>query len=390
MFGIYTCAYAVVAPLLGRASDARGRRTSVRLGAGAFALLACALAAVIRLEPTGIAGAPRVVLHPAAPGGLRAWTYSAVAGFALANAAFWPALQARLGDRAPSAAALARSVRRFNIGWTAGKACGFLVAGLLFAYAPSACLPLAAGCAGLVLLCALADRAGAQAASAGSPPPEHRASERPPRAMRRAYLLAALLANLVLWGSLATLKGLAPKLGAHLGLGPRATGCLLFAALVAQGLAFAGLGSARRWAYRPGLLRLAAPSAALGLGFWLLAGQLGGGSALVFASALLGAALVGSAQAVTYAASVFYSLDYDEHRGLRTGIHEAVLGLGGGLEVLGGALADATAWDGAPLLFMSSGAALGALGVAWLLRPRAGGVSANSEGLGALCAGEEG
>ena len=35
--------------------------------------------------------------------------------------------------------------------------------------------------------------------------------------------------------------------------------------------------------------------------------------------------IVGLAQAVTYAASVFYSLDHDEKRGMRTGIHEAVL-----------------------------------------------------------------
>jgi hypothetical protein len=57
---------------------------------------------------------------------------------------------------------------------------------------------------------------------------------------------------------------------------------------------------------------------------------------------LLGALLVGLAQGVTYACSVFYSLDYDQRRGLRTGIHERVLALGGALPLAGGALADAS------------------------------------------------
>jgi hypothetical protein len=164
----------------------------------------------------------------------------------------------------------------------------------------------------------------------------------------------------------ATLKGLAPKLGDHLGVGAGEMGALLFLTLVAQGVGFFALGSSERWGYRRATLLAAVPAAVLGLGLWLLAGRLDG--VLVLAVAGLGALAVGAAQAVTYAASVFYSIDYDERRGLRTGIHEAVLGIGGGLEILGGILADATGRPDAPLLLMIGLGLVASAGGVWLLR----------------------
>ena len=89
--------------------------------------------------------------------------------------------------------------------------------------------------------------------------------------------------------------------------------------------------------------------------------------------ALPAALMIGGAQAITYAASVYYSLDYDERRGLRTGIHEAVLAAGGCLPILGGWLADRSGEDLASLwLMVAIGGAL-SLGVVLLLAraPRA-------------------
>jgi MFS family permease len=191
----------------------------------------------------------------------------------------------------------------------------------------------------------------------------------PVRETKRSFLVAALISNLVLWGSLATLKALAPKLGESLGVGALATGSLLFLALSAQGAGFFLLGNSKRWTYRVGTLLAAVPAALAGLALVYVAGaQSLGPVALGLVAAGAGAVVIGGAQAVTYTASVFYSLDYDTKRGLRTGIHEAVLALGGSLPIVGGALADASGNLQAPLLFMGAICVLGALAVGWNLR----------------------
>jgi MFS family permease len=361
VFGIYTLAYAVLAPLLGRASDARGRRRSVLAGSALFALIALALWALIALTPSvdGTRVAARV-----GPLGVRGWAYLGIAGLAVANALFWPALQAQIGDRERDPEALGLAIRRFNVAWTTGKGGGFLAAGFLFAWAPGSCLPVGAAAGALVFLCLFFDR---RDPVPQTPLTEAKRVNPKPVSLKRAFLLAALLANLVLWGSLATLKGLAPKLGALLAVGAPETGGVLFLALTAQGVGFALLGAADRWAYRPLLLAAALPVAGLGLTLVVLAGKAqGSGWTLLLAGA--GVVGIGLAQAVTYAGSVFYSLDYDERRGVRAGIHEAVLGLGGGLSILGGVLADETGFLEAPLLLMVAIAVVGAFGVWWLLR----------------------
>lgn len=356
VFGIYTLAYAAIAPWLGGASDAQGRQRSVLEGAVVFTSVALALSAGITVQalPQGL-----TVLARIEPLGVKASAYLGIACLALSSGLFWPAFQARIGDRERDPEALGRAIRSFNIGWTSGKASGFLAAGFLFHAAPQACLPVSAGCGFLICLLVLVD--GAPRATGGAAPlppaPEEPRPSTTPQAIKRRYLLAALVANFALWGALATLKGLAPKLGEALHLSVQETGVFLFAALGAQGAGFFLLGGAERWAYRPAVLATAVPTAIGGLLLLFVAGGL--------PLALLGAVLIGLAQAVTYAASVFYSLDYDERRGFRTGIHEAVLGVGGALPILGGFAADATGELRAPLVFMAGVALLAAGLVAW-------------------------
>jgi MFS family permease len=153
VFGVYTVSYALIAPVLGRASDADGRRRSVVVGAGLFLLASLALAAVFELDASGGDLAVRLRV----PGSPRGWAYGAVALFALSNAFFWPAFQARIGDREGDPEALGRAIRAFNVGWTSGKATGFLAAGVLFQAAPEACFPVAAAAAGLVLACVVVE-----------------------------------------------------------------------------------------------------------------------------------------------------------------------------------------------------------------------------------------
>lgn len=367
VFGTYTVAYAAIVPWLGRATDRSSRRGSLIAGSGLFLLTSLFLAGALELTPAAAGGLADVRLRFPVPGGVSAVVYASMAAYALANALFWPALQARIGDCEPDPAALVRAIRRFNVGWTAGKALGFLVGGLLLQHLASGSLAVVGAAAALVLVSVAVRPRPAPATTGGdtsaAAPPAAAPVDRP-RAEKRAFLLAGLVANFVLWGSLATVKALAPKLGEALGLDAFQTGALVFAALVAQGVGFVALDRATRWAYRPHLLVAAAPASALGLA--LVYGADG------FAVALLGVVLVGLGQAVTYTASVFYSLAYDGRRGLRTGIHEAVLGAGGALPILGGQVADLTGDLRAPLAVVGVASVVAAIGVAWLLFGGAG------------------
>ncbi|MBL4849250.1 MAG: hypothetical protein JKY65_27300, partial [Planctomycetes bacterium] len=206
-----------------------------------------------------------------------------------------------------------------------------------------------------VVACALFDRRPEATATGGASEPTR---SDVPEGRKGAFLLAALLANFALWGAVSTLKGLAPTLADGWKLDPRQTGFLLAVMLAAQGFGFLALQSGR-WTYRPRLLAIALPVACSGLVGLIYARGL--------ALALPAALMIGWAQAVTYAASVYYSLDYDERRGLRTGIHEAVLAGGGCLPILGGWLADTSGNSLASLwLMLALGSAL-ALGVGGLL-----------------------
>lgn len=356
VFGIYNLAYVVLAPLLGRWSD-RHRIPALLIGAGIYALSYSALSGAFLFEGAAVR------LRGDAPIALAC--YGGMAALALSNALYWPAFQARLADREEDPVALEGALRLFNLAWTSGKALGFLTGGLLFTLAPGACLWLVAAAGWTVVGCTLLDaRWGAapapasEGSDAADAPPKKPSRTSVPQARKRAFLLAALLSNLALWAAVSTLKGLAPTLAHGWGIGVTQTGVLLAATLGAQGLGFLLLQSGR-WPYRPALLLSAAPVACLGLVGLTFAHGLG--------LALPAALAIGWAQAVTYAASVYYSLDYDERRGLRTGIHEAVLALGGTVPILGGYLSDRSGDELAPL-WLAIGIGVGAaLLAAWLL-----------------------
>lgn len=367
VFGIYNLAYVVLAPLLGRWSD-RHRLPALLLGAGIYALSYSLLGGLFVFQGSGETAT--VALRGG--GSLAAACYAGMGVLALSNALFWPAFQARLADRESDPAALEAALRLFNLAWTSGKALGFLAGGFLFAYAPGACLWVVAGVGWVVVGCALLDARwtpepaldpAAGVPDSATPVPGASGAKsrrtRVPQGRKRAFLLAALLTNLALWAAVSTLKGLAPTLAHAWGIGVAQTGVLLAATLGAQGLGFFLLQSGR-WPYRPGLLLLAAPVACLGL--------LGLTAARGLGLALVAALAIGWAQAVTYASSVYYSLDYDERRGLRTGIHEAMLAAGGTVPILGGYLSDRSGDELAPLwlaIALGACAALLAAGLLW-------------------------
>ena len=339
VFGLYTLVYAVMTPILGRTSDRRGRRRCIVGGAAVFLLTSLSLTLAIDLSWVGGRLCPQTRFAFS----LRGCAYVGIAAYAVTNALFWPALQARMGDVGRDPRRVAGAVRSFNVAWTAGKATGFLGAGFMFRYSPQACLPAASFVAVLVFLSVL-PRPTPQLRQSISPQRRVEWGHEIPRATKRAYLLASLLTNFGVWGALSTLKSLAPKMSQAMRLSADEMGIVLGSALLAQGVGFLYL-QADRWAYRPGPLLTTVPLA--------LAGLLVLWWAQSMSVALIGAVALGLAQALAYSASVYTSLDYDDRRGLRTGIHEAVIGVGGAIPILGGVSADLTGELRMPLLCVS-------------------------------------
>lgn len=324
----YTLAYVVGCTRLAPLTDRTGRRRkSIALGAGQGVVLLAALlaAAVTGREP----GFPGLCL--------------AMVALGISGAFFWPAFQARVGDRA-GRERLGAALAWFNVGWTSGKGLGLFFAGYLYELAPAdGRVGLAVATAAYALafaVQALFDRgAGKGEGQSSAELSEHPSGE------KRGFLVAALATNFAVWGVQSTVFALIPTLGKELSLGQVREGWLLATLVLAQAATFLGLGGTRRWAYARAPLLLTAPlGGAAALGFFL-APSLGW--------ALVAALACGLLTGASYSASLYYSLDYDERRGLRMGVNEAVLGLGGLLPLAGSALAERSHEPRLPYLFVA-------------------------------------
>ncbi|HZU98812.1 MAG TPA: hypothetical protein VFF73_19050, partial [Planctomycetota bacterium] len=160
---------------------------------------------------------------------------------------------------------------------------------------------------------------------------------------KRGFLVAALFTNFALWGLGNTVIALVPVLGAELSMGESLQGALLFGLVGAQSGIFVVLGERKDLTYKAipliGVSVLGALAA--------LALDLAPNIPIAVVASLGVGALGGAA----YAFSIFYSLDYDERRGLRMSVNEAVLGLGGMLPLAGSRLAHVASAPRLPYLF---------------------------------------
>lgn len=285
------------------------------------------------------------------------WQFRATLAFVgVLSASFWPSVQSKLGEEA-RAGEMSGAIGGFNVAWSLGKAAGLLVAGRLFEWRPGAPFVLAASAAAIAAACAVATFGRARdAIPAPAPAPRPQEPPRPaepPRSRRRkrAFLIAALAANFLGYGVNALAIALVPKLGASLGLSPTVQGGLLAMTVAGQFAGFLLLRGSHAWAYRAGpLLAVEALFAAAALPLAL---------ATRWPLLLPSLFCYGLFLSVSYASSIFYSLDFDERRGLRTGIHEAALGTGGFVLPLLGARVAAS--GGTRLPYVLAGAAAAGL-----------------------------
>jgi predicted MFS family arabinose efflux permease len=250
------------------------------------------------------------------------WHFQALlALFALAAALFWTGFQALIGQET-EAEEMPRRLSIFNLGWTTGKASGFVLAGVLSEGGPQTArlafqIAVALVCLTIFLFIARYRRfESIRSAPVDDSKPAVASAARP----SMAFFIVAILINALCWGSSTALVALVPELGKRLQMGAQSQGLLLAAMVVSQAGVFA---LTRRWrAWTFSRLYSIVPGLILVLALALL-GPAKSWPALAFASA----ALAGVAVAGSYANSIFYALAKDA-AGWRPGIHEAALGMG--------------------------------------------------------------
>jgi MFS family permease len=312
--------YIVSAPAAGHWSD-RGNRTLLCLGGG-LVLVVCAGAA-------WLTGRLAVLL-----------ALQALLG--VGKALYWPAVQATLADLSHTGTRV-RVLGRFNVAWSGGKTLGFLAGGLLLQaqgfgavyLAGAVCvaaafvlLPRGARVAAAVAAAAAAndaDAAGqAHTATAASPLADSTGTAGPSRL--RLFRTMGWVANTAAFGAFGILTHHLPQWFLARGWDPGHYGWFLGAILASQTAVLSVLGGRVRLVWSARRLWLPQGLGLMAVGLIPLCGALW--------PLLLLAPLIGLACGVSYAASIFYSLEATSGRGRYAGIHEGLIGAGGFLPPL--------------------------------------------------------
>ena len=229
---------------------------------------------------------------------------------------FWPALMAWLAEQ-PDERSLSSSVGIMNVCWSIGFGLAPLMAG--FAADQSLWLPLVIASAGMLLVAMvlLMTKRGHQVRrEPAHHEPDHR---EPPHPLARTFLLVAWAANFSLIFSSSLSRILLPKVTTDMLLNVTVLGRVLTSAGIGRTLMFVILGRFSGWAYKVWPIVLVQCGAIVGM-------------LLVFRSSsptvwAIGLGLVGVGVGLTYHSSLFYTLAYSPARmGLRTGLHEGILG----------------------------------------------------------------
>lgn len=287
--------YTIMCVACGSLSDRWGRRKP--------AVIACAVSGAVWL----------VMLLAQNPYHLLALMPLSGAALAL----LWPSLQAWLGDLCgDNRRSLNRILSLFNVSWSAGLMFGPLVAGVLWDqghYLAFVVPTLLVGFSILILYTTTLPAVQAGSATA------LKAAVSPEKAQLFLYL--AWIGNFASWFSRGVVNSMFPKLGDELGFSHSLVGLLLFIAGLAPLIAFGIARLSHRWHYH---LRVLLVAELVGMASMFLAGLVS--SPGLFALAF---ALSGLCAGVTYVSSLMYSLEGgSQDRGKRSGLHEAVLGLG--------------------------------------------------------------
>lgn len=309
---IGSLSYIIAAPIAGRLSDRINR--SLLCLSGGLLLIVCALMAR-QTASLQVLLALQLLMG-------------------LGKALYWPAVQATLADLSPAFMRVG-VLGCFNVAWSSGKTTGFLLGGLLLGLGGFGAVYLTGAGAVIAAFVLLprgrlltgAERTAIELACAESPTAStHRAQTHSAKARLRTFLTMAWMANTATYSAFGILHFHLPQWFAHRGWDTSHYGWFLGAILASQTLVFLLLIS------RLGLMWSS-------VRLWLP--QAGGMLALLaipllgdFGQLLAVAPVIGLACGVSYAASIFYSLEAPSARGRNAGIHEGLIGAGGFLPPL--------------------------------------------------------
>ena len=303
------CFYAITCPLAGRLSDRFGRKRMV--------LVSVLICAIVYTCMTQVKHLPFIYLLASIG--------------SVGTSLFWPSVQAWISE-GKDRSTLIRSLTRFNIGWSCGLLLGPLAGGKLYEW--NGRFPFYFAVLDLFLLGAATlfwAPKGTASSVQGNPNPsvEAKAAVRSELIGRR-YLSIAWIANFSAWFINGILRNIFPKLALELHISSTGLGALLSLVACFQIVGFLVIQRSDRWCYRIRPL----------LGYQMLA-LVACALIFVFSSPYifgLAFSLLGLSMAMTYYASLFYSVYTQEKKGRNTGFHEGILGSGGVLGALFGGL----------------------------------------------------
>lgn len=226
--------------------------------------------------------------------------------------AFYPSLQAFIGDRSPIGE-LRKNLSAFNAGWTIGGATCGLVAGYTFAKSRGLPFEIGALFVALVIILVYAwhktytymqhsDSKGLSPSAGPSPGP---------------LLAIARMGHFLGFFAYAAARQLFPKLAVELGMKPGEIGLLVGMLLVGQALGIAVAGAGPWWRGKLWPLLLAQ-------GMVLVSGLVVFYTSIAafFASAFL---IQGVGLGIAYTAALYYGLQARINMGRNTGIHESLV-----------------------------------------------------------------
>ncbi|MHB8996537.1 MAG: MFS transporter [Armatimonadota bacterium] len=234
-----------------------------------------------------------------------------------ALALLWPSMQAWLGEFSGSnTRRLNRTLSLFNLSWSAGIMLGTLLAGWMVIHGYSWPFVISSALSFLSLAVLYLTPPGQ---SEDAPSPATTESVSVDKA--RLFLYLAWIGNFASWFCRGSIGAIFPKLGDTLGFSEPLISTLAFVPTLALCIMFGVARLSHRWQYHLRILLL--------VELFGIAGMLIVGRAVTPLVFTIGFALTGLCTAITYISSLTYALHgTSENRGKRSGLHEAVLGVG--------------------------------------------------------------
>lgn len=253
-----------------------------------------------------------------------------VAAASLGAAMFWPSVMKWVGEQGEHAG-LGKRVGAFNIAWSSGIMVGPFLAGQLYGLDYRIPYLVAASIVLCILIILVVFRRRLESTEAGG----EETVIPPPAGDVRGFIYVAWLANFAIWFTIGASENLFPKLAVSLDISVANLGGIVALVGLGQMLMFFVLSHTERWHFKLWLL----------ISFQVV-GAAGAAHFLFFSSTGLfglGFLMIGLAGGLTYFSSLFYSLYSRGRRGMKSGLHEAVLAAGVGIGPLAGGIS-ATVW----------------------------------------------